>query len=203
MNELNENPRTPIAEDSFATNSTQTRVPKENVEVRAANATRVVGQLQELHDNAKLSKYRHFAAAERKLFYHRFCGWGVILIEIAIVLILLDALATHPDLAWLKIIAIFAAALATALSATQNYFDFQRVSVGHRNIANRYLEISIRCKRLLGQREDLDLSLAELWDALRALDVEYDTLNRDAEAFPTAKPDYDKALEEAMQYKPC
>jgi hypothetical protein len=111
----------------------------------------------------------------------------------------LDVLASHPDLTWLKVIAIFAAALATALSATQNYFDFHKVSIGHRNIANRYLEISKKCKRLLGQHEDLNVSPAELWNALKALDVEYDTLNRDAEGFPTAKPDYDKAIEEAKR----
>lgn len=198
MSELKE-PALSIAGDPFATNSPQTVPSEARLDARPAKATKVVEQLQELHDNAKLSKYRHFAAADRKLRYHRLCGWGVILIEIAIVLILLDVLAAHPDLAWLKVIAIFAAALATALSATQNYFDFHKVSIGHRNIANRYLEISKKCKRLLGQHEDLNVGSAELWDALKGLDGEYDTLNRDAEAFPTGTPDYNKALEEAKR----
>ena len=199
MNETLDNRTLSIAGDPFATNSPQTQPPEARLEVTRATSSKVVEQLQELHDNAKLSKYRHFAAAERKLLYHRLCGWGVILIEIAIVLILLDVLAAHPSLTWLKVVAIFAAAIATALSATQNYFDFHKVSVGHRNVANRYLEISKKCKRLLGQREDLHVSPTELWDALKAMDVEYDTLNRDAEAFPTARADYDQALQEARQ----
>ena len=195
MDETAYPPATPIRDVSVSASPAQIQQQPADALTRLSGSTSVMGQLQELHDNAKLSKYRHFAAAERKLFYHSVCGWGVILIEIAIVIILLDILAAHPNLAWLKVMAIFGAAFATALSATQHYFDFHKVSSGHRNVANRYLEISKKCKRLIGQTADLGLTTNQLWDALKALDVDYDTLNRDAEAFPTAKSDYERALE--------
>lgn len=156
--------------------------------------TKVIEQIEELRKDAKLSKDRHFAAAERKLAYHKLCGWVVMILEIFIVVILIDVLVTHPELTWLKIIALLAAALAGSLSATQNFFDFQKTSSGHRSIANRYLEISKRCKRLLGQHDDLQMDAAVLWDEFRKIDAEYDNLNREAEAFATAKADYEQAL---------
>jgi hypothetical protein len=162
-------------------------------------SARVLAQIEELRKDAKLSKDRHFAAAERKLAYHKICGWIVLVLEILIVVILIDVLVTHPEITWLKIIALLAAALVGSLSATQNFFDFQKVSDGHRSIANRYLEISKRCKRLLGQQDDLRMDAAVLWEELRKIDFEYDSLNREAEAFATAKSDYHRALDKSKQ----
>lgn len=157
-------------------------------------SAKVIGQIEELRKDAKLSKDRHFAAAERKLAYHKLCGWVVMILEIVIVVILIDVLATHPEMTKLKIMALVAAALAGSLSATQNFFDFQKASSGHRSIANRYLEISKKCKRLLGQHDDLHLDATVLWEEFKRIDGEYDSLNREAEAFATAKSDYKRAL---------
>lgn len=158
---------------------------------------RVLEQIEELRKDAKLSKDRHFAAAERKLVYHKLCGWAVLVLEIIIVVILIDVLVSHPELTWLKIIALLAAAVAGSLSATQNFFDFHKVSSGHRDVANRYLEISKRCKRLLGRHADLRISATELWEEFKKIDADYDTLNRESEAFPTAKADYKQALDKS------
>lgn len=159
---------------------------------------KVAEQLEELRQDAKLSKDRHFSAASRKLRYHLLYGVPVIIFNIFMATVLVYFLAKSPADQLLNVTAIGVAFAAATLSGIQTFFNFHKTAEGHRSIANRYLEVSHKCKRVLGQFADSQISLTDLWAELYEIEDTYHKINRDAEAFPTSNGDFRRAKERQL-----
>ena len=156
--------------------------------------TGAIHALDELREHARICKNRHFAAGNRKLKCHVFCGVPVMLMTFLTGTALLHFLfgESHPE--WATMIAIILAFVSSALSGLQTFFNFHKSAEGHRSVANRYQEIARRCRHFIQQQSDMDLCPEEVWNKVDELRREYAKVNEDAEAFSTNNSDLKKAL---------
>lgn len=160
---------------------------------KKSNEMEVIRQIEELRTDARSCKNRHFAAAERNLRYHKVATFVALALELIVTVILFDALREYPTSLWLRQLVAFSSLLAVFLIAIQTKFGLDKHAEGHRNIANRYVEISHKCKRLLGRHHDLALTANELWYEFQNIDSEYNLINRDADKFVPSRSDDKKA----------
>lgn len=154
----------------------------------------VLRQIEELRQDAKGSKYRHFAASERYLRYHNICGTVTLLLEIVVAGVLLYALVEIPESKLLRLLVAVVALMVIFLTGFQTRFGFDQRSGRHRTVANRYLATSLKCKRLLGQGTDLGLTPDDLWAAFDSQRDEYMLINQESDECPTSRADDRKAL---------
>lgn len=178
----------------------------------SADTTTALGAIEavkELVQNSKRNKDRHFVAAERKLRYHVWCGIPAILINVFIASVLVKFQTSSgpkeqiPSDTWLSAVSIFLAFSGASLSSVQTFFNFHKSAEGHRAIANRYLGIAIEGRHLLLRHQDTSLTSKTFWDEVTKLRTKYERTNAEAEAFPTNRTDYQKALShESKERKP-
>ncbi|WP_148714523.1 SLATT domain-containing protein [Chitinolyticbacter meiyuanensis] len=166
--------------------------------------------LEELRRDARICKGRHFAAADRKLTLHRWCGVPVILANLFVGIVLVNLQGGNINLSGeldpaslalggravdaLSLISTLLAFCAASLSAVQTFFNFHKTAEGHRAIGNRYIDIARRAKNLLQKQADLPEDVGALWENYTALYEEYRRINVEAEAFPTSHRDLQLAL---------
>ncbi|XZG69974.1 SLATT domain-containing protein [Chitinibacteraceae bacterium HSL-7] len=156
----------------------------------------VLNALDELRRDARICKARHFAAADRKLVLHRWCGVPVVLANLFVgsVLVQLQGSQPMPNTSALGLASILIAFLAASLSAIQTFFNFQKAAEGHRSVGNRYLTIMRHAKMAIQRFEDMPEDVAALWQQFDQLHEEYLLINTEAEAFPTSASDLRGAL---------
>jgi hypothetical protein len=152
-----------------------------------------VQALQGLRTRCKLSKDRHFAAAERKSFYQTWVGLPVVLINVFVGTVLVQFMTSdHPPI-WASVIATALAFLAASLSSVQTFFNFAKMAEGHRTVANRYLRTMMQCENLLLRVSADQISQTKVWELIEQFTREYDEVNLEGEAFPTNAWDFKRA----------
>jgi len=152
--------------------------------------------LTELHLDAKLSKHRHFAAADRKLRYHYLVGVPAIVVNVFVGTILAFFMKDPAAHSWPwvpPLSSVFSFAAAT-LAALQTFFNFHKSAEGHRTAGNRYLEISRRSRGLVARHADVPFPADQLWKEHEKLLAHYLKVCQEAEAFATAPADFQMAL---------
>lgn len=149
--------------------------------------------LNELREDARLCKNRHFAAGGRKQRYHIWCGIPVMVMTVLTGTVLVNILNSPAPPAWATITATVLAFFSATLSGLQTFFNFHKSSEGHRSVANRYQEIARRCKHLIQKNSDQEIPHADIWHVIEELRQRYAKINEEAEAFPTSEADFQKA----------
>lgn len=153
--------------------------------------TETLAELDELGDNARLGKDKHFFAAERMKHLNIAFGLPVILINVLLGSVFFSSVLNEEVK---EIVGPALAFLAGTLVAIHTFFNFHKSMEGHRNIGNCYIEIMRRCKIVEKGFRDQKVSDEELWGRLQELTDEYHKINRNAETYPPSKSDYKKAL---------
>jgi hypothetical protein len=148
--------------------------------------------LKQITINSRLNKHQHFHAAERNLFYNNIFGSAAIVINVLLGSVLFLTVSNSlPDIA--KWISGFMAMIAAVCGGIQTFFNFQKLFEGHRRIANNYLEIQRESEQLLAAFADNLIDLDRLLKEVEMINKKYNTINNDAEVFPTGDKDYRKA----------
>ncbi len=154
-----------------------------------------LSEFEEFVRNAYLSKSRHFHAATRHTAFNSWIGVPAVLINIALGSVLFRFLgeAIPKNASW---IAASLALVAALLTGIQTFFNFSRMSDGHRRIGNRYTSVQKKAELLIAKFKDGLIDLQELSEEFDALFETYKQINLDGENFPTGKRDFHWALGE-------
>jgi hypothetical protein len=147
-------------------------------------------ELEELRIDARLGKDKHFSAAERTKNFNVIFGLPVIVINVLLGSIFFTELISEGVRETIGPILAF---LAAALGAIHTFFNFHKSMEGHRSVGNRYIEVSRRCRTLIRGFYDGHVSRPELWKELNKLLILYNSINAEAEAFPTNRRDFERA----------
>lgn len=148
--------------------------------------------LEKIARNSRLNKHQHFHAAERNLFYNNIFGSAAIIINVVLGSVLFITVTnTLPEIA--KWLSGFMAMTAAVCGGIQTFFNFQKLFEGHRRVGNNYLEIQRECEYLLAKYKDNSIALDELQKEVDIISKKYNTINNEAEAFPTNDEDFRKA----------
>lgn len=102
----------------------------------------------------------------------------------------LFATLTTDTVTWVKYIPLIPTLIATLLGAFQTFFNLQKKIEGHRRVGNKYLAILKRCDRLQGYISDKIISNENVIKHLEEISQEIDTVNVEAESYPTSDKDY-------------
>ncbi|MBD2437514.1 DUF4231 domain-containing protein [Nostoc sp. FACHB-87] len=148
--------------------------------------------LEQVAKNSRLNKHQHFNAAERNLFYNNIFGSAAIVINVILGSVLFVTVSSNlPEFA--KWASGFMAMIAAVCGGIQTFFNFQKLFEGHRRIANNYLELQRECEQLLAAFSDQLINLEQVVKEVEVINKKYNTINSDAEVFPTGDKDYRKA----------
>lgn len=153
-----------------------------------------IDRIRKIRVNALYGKKKHFNAADRKGRYQGRLDFLVITINLVLGSTFLFLLKEESA----EVIKWVGAALSLVSALCVGYqkaFGFQRVAAGHRNIANRYLQVANNCHNLLSDFQDgliNAVQLAKKRDDIQALLARID---EDALSFSTSLVDYQKAQE--------
>lgn len=148
--------------------------------------------LESIATNSRLNKRQHFYAGERNQFYNNIFGSSAVIINVMLGSVLFITVTnTIPDFA--KWLSGFMAMIAAVCSGIQTFFNFHKQSQGHRRIANRYLEVQRECEYLLAKYKDNPIEIELLQEKVERLTDKYNTINNDAEDFPTEDQDFARA----------
>lgn len=153
---------------------------------------KTITNLKKLKVDALYGKKKHFNAASRKESLHYWIGVPLILLNVitgsVLFFILTDNVANG-----LKYVPIVLAFVAAILSAFQTYFNFDKKAEGNKRIGNRYLAVMKRCDRVAAYHSDNAISDQELVSKIEEIAEEMNSIDHDAEAYPTKNEDYEKA----------
>ncbi|MBG1269992.1 SLATT domain-containing protein [Nostoc sp. WHI] len=148
--------------------------------------------LRQISKNARLNKHQHFNAAERNKFYNNIFGSAAILINVILGSVLfITASNTLPEIT--KWVSGFMAMIAAVCGGIQTFFNFEKLFEGHRRIANNYLEVQRESEQVLAAFADNLIDLPGLVKQVEIINEKYNTVNSNAEGFPTNDKDYRKA----------
>ena len=147
--------------------------------------------LKKIKVDAAFGKKKHFNAADRKQRYYTTINLTILIIN-GIIGILLFVIISF-GLNELRILPLVLAVAATILTGFQIQSNYSKTSEGHRNIGNRYLSIFKRSKKTEAYLDDGLMDKDSIIKSIDELTDEINTINSDAEAFPTSKNDYDKS----------
>ena len=151
-----------------------------------------LANLKKIKVDALYGKKKHFNAADRKESKHYWIGIPLIIMNVVtgsvLFFILTDGVAT-----WVKYVPIVLAFVAAIFSAFQTYFNFDKKAEGNRRIGNRYLAIMKKCDRAAAYHADKAITDPAFATMIEEIAEEMASIDKDAEAFPTRKCDYDLA----------
>ncbi|PWJ40998.1 SLATT domain-containing protein [Sediminitomix flava] len=154
--------------------------------------------LQLLQCDAKISKDKHFTAAERKSSYNKKLGVSVILINVLIGSTLIEYFPEgFGKQLFISAISFFAASFA----AIQTFFNFSKDVENHRKIGNGYLEVVREIDRLIASFYDGLTSEKSIQNSHDKLIQKYFKINKEAEVCPNAPSDYQKAFKKNKDTK--
>lgn len=147
------------------------------------------GKLAKIKVDALYGKKKHFNAADRKERYHYQIGIPLIIINVLTGSVLFYVL-TDGTTNWVRYVPLYLALIAALLSGFQTYLNLQQKVEGHRRIGNRYLAVMKKCDRLQAYIAGEAIMPHEVVSKIEAIASESESINQDAEAFPTNKGDY-------------
>lgn len=153
---------------------------------------KTIENLKKIKVDALYGKKKHFNAADREQNYHQRLGIATILINVFGASGLFYILS-NITLDWLKYTLLVLIFIGAFISFIQTYFNFSKQSEGHRSIGNRYLSIYKKCNRLEGYIDDGVIDNKYLINSIEEISKEIDSVNTNAESFPTNNKDYAKA----------
>jgi len=151
----------------------------------------IMKELEELRIDARLGKDKHFSAADRTKYLNMTFGLPVIIINVLLGSVFFTAVFEESFRSTMGPILAF---LAAALGAVHTFFNFHKSMEAHRAVGNRYIEISRRCRALIRGYQDELVTKTAAWEQLNELLANYHALNKEAEAFPPTRRDFQRAL---------
>lgn len=149
-------------------------------------------KLKRIKVDALYGKKKHFNAADRKERNHYKIGVPLIVINILTGSILFYVI-TDGATDWIKYIPLVLALISALLSGFQTYLNLQKKVEGHRRVGNKYLSIMKKCDRLQGYILDNAINIEELINRIEEIGLEIDSINIEAEGYPTNNSDYELA----------
>lgn len=157
---------------------------------------KISDEVEKLRVDARFGKDKHFSAADRLRIYHYWLGLPVIFIGV----FLGSAVFTQVELLpnpWQEAFGAFLAFLSALLASLQTFVNPKEMEKGHRAIANRYLDISRKCRLLLAKSNEQLILLEDVSEAYEGLLSSYNETNIEAEAFPISKNDFQNAVKQS------
>ncbi|WP_376777126.1 SLATT domain-containing protein [Flavobacterium covae] len=149
-------------------------------------------KLKRIKVDALYGKKKHFNAADRNEKNHYRIGIPLVVINILTGSILFYVI-TDGATNWVKYVPLFLALISALLSGFQTYLNLQKKVEGHRRVGNKYLAIMKKCDRLQGYIIDKVISNDELISRIENIAQEIDSINVEAESYPTNNSDYELA----------
>lgn len=151
-----------------------------------------INALRRIKVDALYGKKKHFNAGDRFGGYNKGIGIPLILLNVVAGSVLFYVI-TDGFTNWVKYVPLWMAFVAAALTAFQTFYNPEKKAEGHRRIGNRYLAVMKRCDVVYAHALDKILTADALAALIAEIGKEIDSVNKDAEAFPTSKGDYEKA----------
>ncbi|OGR14455.1 MAG: hypothetical protein A2277_19875 [Desulfobacterales bacterium RIFOXYA12_FULL_46_15] len=155
-------------------------------------------KLKRIKIDSIYGKKKHFNAADRIERWHYWLGIPLVLINIITGSVLCYVI-TDGQTSWIKFIPLFLSLIATVLSGLQTFFNFQKKVEGHRRIGNKYLFVMKKCDRLEGYIVDGIIEKNSIAEEVEIIAAEANSINQEAESFPTSKKDYDIARQGVLK----
>jgi len=149
-------------------------------------------RLRRIKVDALYGKKKHFNAADRNENNHYWIGVPLVIINILTGSILFYVI-TDGATNWIKYIPLVLALVSALLSGFQTYLNLQKKVEGHRRIGNKYLAVMKKCDRLQGYIADNVILNNDLINRIEELAQETDSINIEAETYPTNSSDYQLA----------
>lgn len=149
-------------------------------------------KLRRIKVDVLYGKKKHFNAADRNEKNHYRIGIPLVIINILTGSILFYVI-TDGATNWIKYIPLVLALISALLSGFQTYLNLQKRVEGHRRLGNKYLAIMKKCDRLQGYVADKVISNEELILRIENIANEIDSVNIEAETYPTNNSDYELA----------
>lgn len=149
-------------------------------------------KLKRIKVDALYGKKKQFNAADRNEKNHYRIGIPLVVINILTGSILIYVI-TDGASNWVKFVPLFLALISALLSGFQTYLNLQKKVEGHRRVGNKYLAIMKKCDRLQGYMIDKVISNDELISRIENIAQEIDSINVEAESYPTNNSDYELA----------
>lgn len=149
-------------------------------------------KLKRIKVDALYGKKKHFNAADRNEKKHFRIGVPLVVINILTGSILFYVI-TDGASNWVKYVPLVLALVAALLSGFQTYLNLQKKVEGHRRVGNKYLSVMKRCDRLQGYIADNVITNEDLINRIEEISIEIDSINVEAESYPTSNADYQLA----------
>lgn len=141
---------------------------------------------------SQLSAYAHFGAAERMSRLHLWFGVPIAFISVLLGSVLFaDLHDSVPDI--LKWFGAVISLVGAFLASLQTFFNPEEGVAKHREIANGYLSVNRKYEILLARLLDAVNSVEEIADYLESINNQYDSINSQAENYPTSDKDWARA----------
>jgi hypothetical protein len=147
----------------------------------------ILDSIHELKANAKISKNKHFNAAER---LHRMTYWLGVPVIVISVLLGSSFFTQYLDNEIGKVIGAFLGFASALLVSLQTFVNPKETANGHRSVGNRYVEVSRKCSHLEAKLNDNLLGLEAANLEYENLLNDYFRINTEAESLPTNDKDY-------------
>lgn len=161
----------------------------------------LVAFLDRLRRNASLSMYAHFGAAERNAKANLWLGVPVLALNVILGSVFVALVSEEIDAAWKWISAVMSL-LSAFLVALLTFFKPQQGNQKHRELANRYLAIDREAELVLASYNDGVIELAGVRASAEDLNAKYETLNQDANDYPTSDKDFKRAKKKIKGKEP-
>lgn len=149
-------------------------------------------KLKRIKVDALYGKKKHFNAADRNERNHYRIGIPLVIINIltgSILFYVINDGASN----WVKYVPLILALISALLSGFQTYLNLQKKVEGHRRVGNKYLSTMKKCDRLQGYIIDGVISNEVLISRIEIIAQEIDSINVEAESYPTNNSDYELA----------
>lgn len=145
--------------------------------------------IKQIKVDAIYGKKKHFNASNRKKKYHYRIGIAIIVISVFEGSALCKILSTK-DENFIIFLSILSFILAF-LGAIQTFFKFNTEAQGHEKVANQYLSLSKKCKKINGFIEDNLIDKNQVINYVNEIEMEINKINSIASKYSTNKNDYE------------
>ncbi len=148
--------------------------------------------LNELREDTRLSKNRHFAAADRKERLDSRLGVAQIILSAFTGTVLIALVSANKGSAWVAIATLLSFA-AAALGGLLHNLKLAKQVEGHKRAGNLYQDIGRQSKMLAHRINDGGVSQNDAWKLIDYIRIEYNKANEQAESLHTTEKDFEKA----------
>lgn len=148
--------------------------------------------IKRLGRNSQLSSYTHFGAAERMSQVHLLLGVPIAIISVAIGSVLVADIQNEVPVI-VKWVGGVLSLISALLASLQTIFNPKEGKSKHREIANNYLSINRKLEHLMAKLKDGIKTPSEISSELDNINKEYDSVNSQADDYPTVDKDWKRA----------